>query len=193
MQSDASTIGDLLDNFIVGTEKRKKWKQRIRTPPKASELGPISKINFSSTAKQASLATMRRTAKDDVGVADCAAKDDDGVVDCDDRATCLAEALKNKNLPIGGPFDWANFGYQCGVCFSAVPSGVSFLNGPLESDEYGNSDDCSMDFIPTEDSQGIAGDPRFKIPLCLQHIQPKHLHLMRVLIYLTLIILGWHY
>ena len=43
---------ELLDKFLVGTETRKKWKQKIRTPPKPSELGPVSKMKFVSTQKQ---------------------------------------------------------------------------------------------------------------------------------------------
>lgn len=43
---------ELLDRFLVGTETRKKWKQKIRTPPKPSELGPVSKMKFMSTEKQ---------------------------------------------------------------------------------------------------------------------------------------------
>ena len=29
-------------------------------------------------------------------------------------------------------FNWENLGLQCGVCFSSLPSGCSFLHGPLE-------------------------------------------------------------
>ena len=57
-----TSLDDLLQKFVVGTERRKEWKQRIRTPPKPSELGPIHKMKFVSTAKQASVATKRRHA-----------------------------------------------------------------------------------------------------------------------------------
>ena len=53
------SIKDLLMNFEVGTEKRKQWKNRVKTPPKPSELGPISRINFMSTSKQAACAVKR--------------------------------------------------------------------------------------------------------------------------------------
>ena len=49
---DRTSMIELLDKFLVGTETRKKWKQKIRTPPKPSELGPVSKMNFISTEKQ---------------------------------------------------------------------------------------------------------------------------------------------
>ena len=31
----------------------------------------------------------------------------------------------------GSFFDWRALGVQAGICFNAVPSNVSFLNGPL--------------------------------------------------------------
>ena len=43
---DRTSLLDLLDNFLVGTKTRKKWKQKIRTPPKPSELGPIAAMKF---------------------------------------------------------------------------------------------------------------------------------------------------
>jgi len=49
---DRTSLLDLLNNFLVGTETRKKWKQKIRTPPKPSELGPIAAMKFVSTEKQ---------------------------------------------------------------------------------------------------------------------------------------------
>ena len=58
-QTDA--IEDLLEKFVVGTQRRKTWKQRIKTPPKPSELGPIHKMNLQSTAKLASSAVKRCT------------------------------------------------------------------------------------------------------------------------------------
>lgn len=41
---DVSTLAikDLLAEFEVGTEKRKEWKQRVKLPPKPSELGPVT-------------------------------------------------------------------------------------------------------------------------------------------------------
>ena len=54
-------IDDLLKTFVVGTERRKAWKQRIKTPPKPSELGPAHKFKFHSTAKEASCAVKRCT------------------------------------------------------------------------------------------------------------------------------------
>ena len=41
-----SNMDDLLSLFVVGTEKRKTWKQQIRTPPKPSELCPIYQVEF---------------------------------------------------------------------------------------------------------------------------------------------------
>jgi len=49
---DRTSLLGLFDNFLVGTETRKKWKQKIRTPPKPSELGPIAAMKFVSTEKQ---------------------------------------------------------------------------------------------------------------------------------------------
>ena len=54
---DRTSIEDLLENFLVGTETRKKWKQKIRTPPKPSDLCPISAMKFVSTEKQLVAAT----------------------------------------------------------------------------------------------------------------------------------------
>lgn len=42
----------------------------------------------------------------------------------------LAMALKNK-MRVHGSFNWAAFGRETTVCFNAVSSRVSFLNGPL--------------------------------------------------------------
>ena len=49
---DRTSLIELLDNFLVSTETRKKWKQKIQMPPKPSELGPVSKMKFVSTEKQ---------------------------------------------------------------------------------------------------------------------------------------------
>eukprot|EP00956_Cyclotella_meneghiniana_P040674 scaffold202164_cov66-Cyclotella_meneghiniana.AAC.2 len=57
--NDDCSLKDLLENFVVGTERRKAWKQRIKDPPKPSDLGPISEKLFKSTSKQAKTATMR--------------------------------------------------------------------------------------------------------------------------------------
>ena len=54
-------IEDLLEKFVVGTQRRKTWKQRIKTPPKPSELGPVHKMKMESTAKLASSAVKRCT------------------------------------------------------------------------------------------------------------------------------------
>lgn len=70
------SIDDLLSRFFVGTEQRKKWKQRIRAPPKPSELCPINKVKFFSSAKIAKCATKRRIDCDD---SDTAAAADDNV------------------------------------------------------------------------------------------------------------------
>ena len=42
-------IPEILEMFLVGTEKRKVWKER--SPPKPSELGPIKDMIFPSTAR----------------------------------------------------------------------------------------------------------------------------------------------
>lgn len=52
-------IDDLLEKFVVGTQRRKAWKQRIKTPPNPSELGPAHTFKFRSTAKEASAAVKR--------------------------------------------------------------------------------------------------------------------------------------
>lgn len=49
---EQTSMIELLDKFLVGTETRKEWKQKIRTPPKPSELGPVSRMKFVSTEKQ---------------------------------------------------------------------------------------------------------------------------------------------
>lgn len=54
-------IDHLLEKFVVGTQRRKQWKQRIKTPPNPSELGPISTFKFRSTAKEAVSAVKRCT------------------------------------------------------------------------------------------------------------------------------------
>lgn len=60
---DVSTLAikDLLAEFEVGTEKRKEWKQRVKLPPKPSELGPVTDYFFMSTARRARLAVKRRS------------------------------------------------------------------------------------------------------------------------------------
>ena len=55
-------LPELLQVFVVGTERRKTWKQRIKMRPKPSELGPISAMKFMSTARRARM-TMRRDIK----------------------------------------------------------------------------------------------------------------------------------
>jgi hypothetical protein len=47
------TIQVILEKFIVGTEKRKVWKQKCKLPPKLSELAPIASMKLYSTARQA--------------------------------------------------------------------------------------------------------------------------------------------
>jgi len=47
------TIPELLQAFVVGTEGRKKWKEKSKIPPKPSELGPIADMHFMSTANRA--------------------------------------------------------------------------------------------------------------------------------------------
>ena len=54
-QITEKSLPELLQVFVVGTERRKEWKQRSKRPPKPSELGPISEIQFMSTAKRAKL------------------------------------------------------------------------------------------------------------------------------------------
>ena len=54
-------IKDLLQKFVVGTERRKAWKQQIKTPPKPSELRPMHEMKFESTTKKASSAAKRCT------------------------------------------------------------------------------------------------------------------------------------
>jgi hypothetical protein len=54
-----SSISQLLDDFAVGTEKRKLWKQRIKTRPNPSELGPIADMLLRSTAHEAKEAIKR--------------------------------------------------------------------------------------------------------------------------------------
>jgi hypothetical protein len=44
----AQSLPEILKTFLVGTEKRKAWKERRL--PKPSELGPISRMKFQSTA-----------------------------------------------------------------------------------------------------------------------------------------------
>ena len=48
------SLPEMLEIFLVGTEKRKAWKER--SLPKPSELGPISKMKFQSTAKTGKIA-----------------------------------------------------------------------------------------------------------------------------------------
>jgi hypothetical protein len=45
----SKSVPEMLETFLVGTEKRKAWKER--SPPKPSELGPIKDMKFPSTAK----------------------------------------------------------------------------------------------------------------------------------------------
>ena len=57
--TDKMSIKDLLAKFEVGTEKRRTWKQRVKAPPKASELGPIHKLSFMSSSKRAACAVKK--------------------------------------------------------------------------------------------------------------------------------------
>ena len=54
------SIDDLLEDFLVGTEKRREWKKRTSAPPKTFELGPIKNMTFPSTRKQGGSQTKRR-------------------------------------------------------------------------------------------------------------------------------------
>ena len=58
------SIADLLEDFLVGTEKRREWKKRTTEPPKVCELGPIVKMTFPSTKKQGAIQTKRRLHSD---------------------------------------------------------------------------------------------------------------------------------
>ena len=57
------SIDELLDDFLVGTEKRREWKKRTSAPPKPCELGPIKSMTFPSTTKQGGSLTKRRHEK----------------------------------------------------------------------------------------------------------------------------------
>ena len=48
-----STLQDMIQDFVVGTEKRKDQRKKTHIPPKPSELGPIEGILFESSAKRA--------------------------------------------------------------------------------------------------------------------------------------------
>ena len=64
------TVPELLSAFHVGTEMRKTWNERIKTPPKPSELGPIDGVSFASTATRAQLETKQvdvKMSQDDEG------------------------------------------------------------------------------------------------------------------------------
>lgn len=56
-EADAASklLSELLQAFVVGTKRRKVWKQRVKLPPKPSELGPIADMQFLSTARRARL------------------------------------------------------------------------------------------------------------------------------------------
>ena len=62
------SIDILLDDFLVGTKKRREWKKRTSTPPKPCELGPIKSMAFPSTKKQGGSHTKRRHEKDTVPI-----------------------------------------------------------------------------------------------------------------------------
>lgn len=158
-----TSLDDLLQNFVVGTEKRKEWKQRIRTPPKPSELGPIHKMKFVSTAKQASVATKRRHV-------DCNNTPDEEEDDC---AIRLAAALREKSgLPPFDPeksnttpFDWLKFGRECHVCFDSIPANVSFLHGPLEKPED-VGDESSSSPMPANTIDSTSDDTPTNVSEC---------------------------
>ncbi|KAL9186550.1 hypothetical protein ACHAXT_005788 [Thalassiosira profunda] len=57
----SKAIPELLQGFVVGTERRKAWKQKSKVPPKPSELGPVSDMRFTSTSQRAKKLTMRPT------------------------------------------------------------------------------------------------------------------------------------
>ena len=58
------SIEDLIDDFLVGTEKRREWKKRTSAPPKPFELGPIKNMTFPSTRNQGGSQTKRRHQED---------------------------------------------------------------------------------------------------------------------------------
>jgi hypothetical protein len=49
----------------------------------------------------------------------------------------LAAKLKKKGARRNGKFDWQGLGHQVSVCFSALPSNCSFLNGPIDATQSG--------------------------------------------------------
>ena len=61
----SKSLPEFLQKIVVGTECRKAWKERTKLQPKPSDLGPISKMKFMSTAKQALLATRRAAMQDE--------------------------------------------------------------------------------------------------------------------------------
>ena len=73
--------------FVVGTERRKTWKQRIKLRPKPSELGPISEMKFMSTARRARMTMRRNTKRDNPEGESTIHVEDDGISDDDEEAT----------------------------------------------------------------------------------------------------------
>ena len=49
-------------------------------------------------------------------------------------------------------FNWQGLGFQVGVCFNAVPSRVSFLHGPLETDQNFATDNSAATHAPSTNS-----------------------------------------
>ena len=53
LDAQEKTLGELLETFTVGTERQKEWNKRIKSCPKASEIGPIADMEFLSPEKKA--------------------------------------------------------------------------------------------------------------------------------------------
>lgn len=49
----SQSIPEILQQFVVGTEKTKTWKEKCKMPPKSSELAPVTDLQFWSTARTA--------------------------------------------------------------------------------------------------------------------------------------------
>ena len=46
----------------------------------------------------------------------------------------MQKCRSSSNGDGGAYFDWLALGVEAGICFNAIPSHVSFLNGPLTDD-----------------------------------------------------------
>ncbi len=100
-EAESKALPDLLQHFVVGTERRKLWKERL--PAKSSELCPVSDMLFMSTAKRAKMSINRDAKQRAKPAVSAIAKDDDSDIHAEDKDVIITEENSEGASPAFNP------------------------------------------------------------------------------------------